>query len=29
MLLVEPPFEIESMVPKNDKFSVPQFGQGP
>lgn len=29
MLLVEPPFEIDSMDPKNDWFSVPQFGQGP
>lgn len=28
-LLVEPPLETDNMVPKNEVFSVPQFGQGP
>ena len=28
-LLVAPPLDIDSMVPKNEVFSVPQFGQGP
>lgn len=28
-VLVEPPLDIESIVPKKETFSVPQFGQGP
>lgn len=28
-LLVEPPLAIDSMDPKNELFSVPQFGHGP
>lgn len=28
-MFVEPPFEIDSIVPKKEVFSVPQFGQGP
>lgn len=28
-LLLEPPLEIDSIVPKKEVFSVPQFGQGP
>lgn len=28
-LLVEPPLDIDSMVPKKEVFSVPQLGHGP
>lgn len=28
-MLLEPPLEIDSIVPKKEVFSVPQFGQGP
>lgn len=29
IVLVVPPLEIDSIVPKKETFSVPQFGQGP